>query len=136
MGQLLEFIKRENSGDLITKWDNIGFIDKSKNRRNTALACEFAALYLLDNLEKYNGSIETLTHPIIVRIFRTIEKDLSVQSIFEKVIEIINDFSVKLNNKEKELGGPLSKGGYTAADAEAEFVSEYCDDFILTSNFN
>jgi hypothetical protein len=73
MGELLKTLKEENSSELITKWENIGFLSNTKNKRNSTLACEFSALYLLDNIEKYNGDITTLTHSVIVRIFRKIK---------------------------------------------------------------
>ena len=96
MGELLKTLKEQNSSELITKWETIGFLSNAKNKRNLALACEFSTLYLLDNIEKYNGEITTLAHPVIVRIFNKIEQDLPAELIFNKVINIIIAFSVKL----------------------------------------
>ena len=41
MGELLKTLKEQNSSELITKWENIGFLTNSKNKRNTALAWPF-----------------------------------------------------------------------------------------------
>lgn len=131
MGELLETLKKQNSSELITKWETIGFLSNAKNKRNLALACEFSALYLLDNIEKYNGEITTLTHPVIVRIFRGIEEDLPAELIFDKVVQIIIQLSVKLityqttevwNNRNPNLDNE---------DIEAEFVKNFCDNFQL-----
>ena len=131
MGELLETLKKQNSSELITKWETIGFLSNAKNKRNLALACEFSALYLLDNIEKYNGEITTLTHPVIVRIFRGIEEDLPAELIFDKVVQIIIQLSVKLityqttevwNNRNPNLDNK---------DIEAEFVKDFCDNFQL-----
>jgi len=131
MGELLETLKKQNSSELITKWETIGFLSNAKNKRNLALACEFSALYLLDNIEKYNGEITTLAHPVIVRIFRGIEEDLPAELIFDKVVQIIIRLSVKLityqttevwNNRNPNLDNK---------DIEAEFVKDFCDNFQL-----
>ena len=131
MGELLKTLKEQNSSELITKWETIGFLSNAKNKRNLALACEFSALYLLDNIEKYNGEITTLTHPVIVRIFRGIEEDLPAELIFNKVVQIIIQLSVKLityqttevwNNRNPNLDNK---------DIEAEFVKDFCDNFQL-----
>ena len=131
MGELLKTLKEQNSSELITKWETIGFLSNAKNKRNLALACEFSALYLLDNIEKYNGEITTLTHPVIVRIFRGIEEDLPAKLIFDKVIQIITQLLVKLityqtievwNNRNQNLD---------EKDIEAEFVKDFCDNFQL-----
>jgi len=87
MGELLKTLKEQNSSELITKWENIGFLINTKNKRNTALACELSALYLLDNIEKYNGDITTLVFPVIIRVFRKIEQELLLSL----------EFFVKLN---------------------------------------
>jgi len=129
MGELLKTLKEQNSSELITKWENIGFLSNAKNKKNLALACEFSALYLLDNIEKYNGEITTLTHPVIIRIFRGIEEDLPAELIFDKVVQIIIRLSVKLityqttevwNNRNPNLDNE---------DIEAEFVKDFCDNF-------
>jgi hypothetical protein len=131
MGELLETLKKQNLSELITKWETIGFLSNAKNKRNLALACEFSALYLLDNIEKYNGEITTLAHPVIVRIFRGIEEDLPTELIFDKVVQIIIQLSVKLityqttevwNNRNPNLDNK---------DIEAEFVKDFCDNFQL-----
>ena len=129
MGELLKTLKEQNSSELITKWETIGFLSNAKNKRNLALACEFSALYLLDNIDKYNGDITTLTHPVIVRIFRSIEEDLPTKLIFDKVIQIITQLLVKLityqtievwNNRNPNLD---------EKDIESEFVKDFCDNF-------
>jgi hypothetical protein len=131
MGELLKTLKEQNSSELITKWETIGFLSNAKNKRNLALACEFSALYLLDNIDKYNGEITTLVHPVIVRIFNKIEQDLPAELIFNKVIQIIIQLSVKLityqttevwNNRNPNLDNK---------DIEAEFVKDFCDNFQL-----
>ena len=131
MGELLKTLKEQNSNELITKWENIGFLTNTKNKRNTALACEFSALYLLDNIEKYNGVIITLTHPVIIRIFRKIEEDLPTELIFDKVIEIITEFKIKLDEFQKSdefvNRGSVSEKG--VVDVEAEFVANFSDNF-------
>ena len=131
MGELLKTLKEQNSSELITKWENIGFLTNTKNKRNTALACEFSALYLLDNIETYNGEITTLTHPVIVRIFRKIEEDLPTELIVDKVIEIITTFKIKLDEFKKSdefvNRGSVSEKG--VVDVEAEFVADFSDNF-------
>lgn len=131
MGELLKTLKEQNSSELITKWETIGFLSSVKNKRNLALACEFSALYLLDNIEKYNGEITTLAFPVIVRIFRGIKEDLPTELIFDKVVQIITRLSVKLityqttevwNNRNPNLDNK---------DIEAEFVKDFCDNFQL-----
>ena len=131
MGELLKTIKEQNSSELITKWENIGFLTNTKNKRNTALACEISALYLLDNIEKYNGVITTLVFPVIIRVFRKIEQDLPTKLIFDKVIEIITEFKIKLDEFQKSdefvNRGSLSEKG--VVDVEAEFLSNFSDNF-------
>ena len=131
MGELLKTLKEQNSSELITKWDDMQFLDKSKNKRNLALACELSSLYLLDNIEKYNGDITTLTHPVIVRIFRKIEEDLPTELIFDKVIEIITEFKNKLDEFQKSdefvNRGSVSEKG--VVDVQAEFVANFSDNF-------
>ena len=128
MGELLKTLKEQNSSELITKWENIGFLSNTKNKRNSALACEISALYLLDNIEKYKGDITTLTHPVIVRIFRNIEEDLPTELIFDKVVQIITEFSDKLNEIQK-TDEWINKGENKVKDVEAEFVAEFSDNF-------
>jgi len=133
MGELLKTIKEQNSSELITKWENIGFLTNTKNKRNTALACELSALYLLDNIEKYNGDITTLVFPVIIRVFRKIEQELTTELIFGKVVEIISEFSVKLNELQKTdewvNRGSLSEKG--VVDIEAEFLADFSDNFQM-----
>ena len=128
MGELLKTLKEQNSSELITKWENIGFLTNTKNKRNTALACEFSALYIIDNIEKYNGDITTLTHPVIVRIFRNIEEDLPTELIFDKVVQIITEFSDKLNEIQK-TDEWINRGENKVKDVEAEFLAEFSDNF-------
>jgi len=129
MGELLKTLKEQNLSELITKWENIGFLTNAKNKRNTALACELSALYLLDNIEKYNGDITTLTHPVIVRIFNKVEQDLPLELIFNKVIQIIIALSAKLityktievwNNRNPNLD---------EKDIELEFIVDFCENY-------
>jgi hypothetical protein len=129
MGELLKALKEQNSSELTTKWENIGFLGNSKNKRNLALACEFSALYLLDNIETYNGEITTLTHPVIIRIFNKVEQDLPAELILNKVIQIIIALSAKLityqtievwNNRNPNLD---------EKDIELEFVIDFCDNY-------
>jgi queuine/archaeosine tRNA-ribosyltransferase len=128
MGELLKTLKEQNSSELITKWENIGFLSNTKNKRNSALACEFSALYLLDNIEKYNGDITTLTHPVIVRIFRKIEEDLPTQLIFDKVVEIITTFKIKLDGM-KKTDEWINRGENKVKEVEAEFIADFSDNF-------
>jgi len=129
MGELLKTLKEENSSGLITKWENIGFLSNTKNKRNLALACEFSALYLLDNIEKYNGEITTLAHPVIVRIFNKIEQDLPAELIFNKVIKIIIAFSAKLITYQTTQVWNNRNPNLDEKDIEAEFVKDFCDNF-------
>jgi hypothetical protein len=128
MGELLKTLKEQNSSELIAKWENIGFLSNTKNKRNSALACEFSALYLLDNIEKYNGDITTLTHPVIVRIFRKIEEDLPTQLIFDKVVEIITTFKIKLDGIQK-TDEWINRGENKLKEVEAEFITDFSDNF-------
>jgi hypothetical protein len=128
MGELLKTLKEQNSSELIAKWENIGFLSNTKNKRNSALACEFSALYLLDNIEKYNGDITTLTHPVIVRIFRKIEEDLPTQLIFDKVVEIITTFKIKLDGIQK-TDEWINRGENKVKEVEAEFIADFSDNF-------
>ena len=128
MGELLKTLKEQNSSELITKWENFGFLSNTKNIRNLALACEFSALYLLDDIEKYNGDITTLTHPVIVRIFRKIEENLPTELIFDKVVQIITEFSDKLNEIQK-TDEWINRGENKVKDVEAEFLAEFSDNF-------
>jgi len=128
MGELLKTLKEQNSSELITKWETIGFLSNAKNKRNLALACEFSALYLLDNIEKYNGEITTLVHPVIVRIFRKIEEDLPTQLIFDKVVEIITTFKIKLDGIQK-TDEWINRGENKVKEVEAEFIVDFSDNF-------
>ena len=129
--ELLKTLKEQNSSELITKWENIGFLTNTKNKRNTALACEFSALYLLDNIEKYNGDITTLVFPVIIRVFRKIEQDLPTELIFDKIVEVIFEFYIKLNELQKTdewvNRGSVSEKG--VVDVEAEFLDDFSDNF-------
>ena len=131
MGELLKTLKEQNSSELITKWETIGFLSNAKNKRNLALACEFSALYLLDNIDKYNGEITTLVHPVIVRIFNKIEQDLPAELIFNKVIKIIITFSVKLITYQTTQVWNNRNPNLDEKDIEAEFVKDFCDNFQL-----
>ena len=128
MGELLKTPKEQNSSELITKWENIGFLNNTKNKRNTALACELSTLYLLDNIETYNGEITTLTYPVIVRIFRKIEENLPAKLIFDKVVEVLSEFSIKLNELQK-TDEWVNRGENKVKDVEAEFVCSFCENF-------
>jgi hypothetical protein len=128
MGELLKILKEQNSSELITKWENIGFLSNTKNKRNTALACELSALYLLDNIETYNGDITTLTHPVIVRIFRNIQENLPTKLIFDKVVGIITTFKNKLD-KIKNTDEWVNRHKNKVKEVEAEFVKDFCDNF-------
>jgi hypothetical protein len=129
MGELLKTLKEQNSSDLITKWENIGFLSNSKNKRNTALACEFSALYLLDNIEKYNGEITTLTHPVIVRIFNKVEQDLPAELIINKVIQIIIALWAKLITYQTIEVWNSRNPNLDEKDIELEFVKDFCDNY-------
>ena len=128
MGELLKTLKEQNLSELITKWENIGFLTNTKNKRNLALACELSALYLLDNIEKYNGDITTLTHPVIVRIFRKIEENLPIELILDKVVEIITTFKIKLDEIQN-TDEWVNKGENKVKDVEAEFIADFSDNF-------
>jgi len=130
MGELLKTLKEQNSSELITKWENIGFLNNTKNKRNTALACELSNLYLLDNIETYNGEITTLTYPVIVRIFRKIEENLPAKLIFDKVVEVLSEFSIKLNELQK-TDEWVNRGENKVKDVEAEFVCSFCENFPI-----
>ena len=130
MGELLKTPKEQNSSELITKWENIGFLNNTKNKRNTALACELSTLYLLDNIETYNGEITTLTYPVIVRIFRKIEENLPAKLIFDKVVEVLSEFSIKLNELQK-TDEWVNRGENKVKDVEAEFVCSFCENFPI-----
>ena len=129
MGELLKTLKEQNSSELITKWENIGFLGNPKNKRNLALACEFSALYLLDNIEKYNGEMTTLTHPVIVRIFNKVEQDLPAELIFNKVIQIIIALSAKLITYQTIEVWNSRNPNLDEKDIELEFVKDFCDNF-------
>jgi len=129
MGELLKTLKEQKSSELITKWENIGFLTNTKNKRNTALACEFSALYLLDNIEKYNGEITTLTHPVIIRIFNKVEQDLPVELIFNKVIQIIIALSAKLITYQTIKVWTNRNPNLDEKDIELEFVIDFCDNY-------
>jgi hypothetical protein len=132
MGELLKTLKEQNSSELITKWETIGFLSNAKNKRNLALACEISALYLLDNIEKYNGEITTLTHPVIVRIFGGIEQDLLSELIFDKVVQIIEAFSGVLN-RVKEKDEWVNRENYER-DIELEIIEGFCEEYYNISN--
>ena len=131
MGELLKTLKEQNSSELITKWENIGFLGNAKNKRNLALACEFSALYLLDNIEKYNGEITTLTHPVIVRIFNKVEQDLPAELIFNKVIQIIIALSAKLITYQTIEVWNSRNPNLDEKDIELEFVKDFCDNYPI-----
>ena len=131
MSELLKTLKEQNSSELITKWENIGFLSNSKNKRNTALACEFSALYLLDNIEKYNGEITTLTHPVIVRIFNKVEQDLPAELISNKVIQIIIALSAKLITYQTIEVWNSRNPNLDEKDIELEFVKDFCDNYPI-----
>jgi hypothetical protein len=130
MRELLKTLKEQNSSELITKWENISFLTNAKNKRNTALACELSTLYLLDNIETYNGDITTLAYPVIVRIFRKIEEDLPAKLIFDKVVEIITIFKVKLDEIQN-TDEWVNRGENKVREVEAEFVKDFCDNFPI-----
>ena len=130
MGELLKTLKEQNSSELITKWENIGFLTNTKNKRNTALACEISALYFSILSNRYNGDITTLAHPVIVRIFRKIEENLPTELIFDKVVQIITEFSDKLNEIQK-TDEWINRGENKVKDVEAEFVAEFSDNFLF-----
>jgi hypothetical protein len=129
MGELLKTLKEQNSSELITKWENIGFLTNVKNKRNTALACEFSKLYLLDNIEKYNGEITTLTHPVIIRIFNKVEQHLPAELIFNKVIQIIIALSAKLITYQTIEVWNSRNPNLDEKDIELEFVKDFCDNY-------
>ena len=131
MGELLKTLKEQNSSELITKWENIGFLTNVKNKRNTALACEFSTLYLLDNIEKYNGEITTLTHPVIIRIFNKVEQDLPAELIFNKVIQIIIALSAKLITYQTIEVWNSRNPNLDEKDIELEFVKDFCDNYPI-----
>jgi len=127
---MVELLKIEqNSNELIRKWEIIGFLNKTKNKRNTALACELFQLHFLDNIETYKGDIAIIIPAVIVRIFSNNVKDLPIQFIYNNVIEIIRTFKIKfeeIQNTDVWINNEFT------GDVEAEFVKNFCDNFTLT----
>jgi hypothetical protein len=124
-----ELLKQQNPNELIIKWKNIGFLTNVKNKRNVALAFELTLWYLSTDINYCTNSyISTLTHPVIYRIFRNIENDLPTEVIFNKVIEIIKSFKVKLDEIQT-TDEWVNRDKNKTKDVEIEFISDFCDNF-------
>lgn len=120
-----------NITELITKWENTGFLSSTQNKRNLTLACESTQLHLLGDPEKYNQEITTLIYPVVVRIFNKIERDLSTEYIFNLVTRIITAFSIKLMTYQTTQIWNNRNPNIDEKDIEAELVKDFCDNFKL-----
>jgi hypothetical protein len=108
----------------IDKWEKLGFLINCNDiqKRNLAYAYEFAALFLVDNSDKYLD-VETVTFPAIHRIFIKEEKKLSFLKILPKVVKIIKGLDLLYKNEIKP------QRDNTMVDIEAILVKKYCDNF-------
>lgn len=120
-----------NITELITKWENIGFLSSTQNKRNLTLACESTKLHLLGDSEKYNQELTTLIYPVVVRIFNKLERDLSTEQIFNLVTRIITAFSIKLITHQTTQIWNNRNPNIDEKDIEAELVKDFCDNFKL-----
>lgn len=108
----------------IEQWEKLGFLIDTNDiqKRNLAYAYEFAALFLIDNQDKYLD-VDTVTFPAIYRIFIKEEKKLSFLKILPKVVRIIKELDLLYKNEIKP------QRDNTTVDIEAMLVKEYCENF-------
>ena len=126
----MKALEEKHSSELITKWENMGFINAVENKRNVSFACEFGSLYLLDNADTYGGEIQTLVFPAIIRIFQKIKEDLPIKFIFDSVVEIITSFNNNLKIIEK-FDEWVNRGKYAnGRDIEVEVLETFCEQYM------
>ena len=126
----MKTLEEKHSSELITKWENMGFINSVENKRNVSFACEFGSLYLLDNADTYGGEIQTLVFPAIIRIFQKIKEDLPINFIFYSVVEIITLFNNNLKMMEK-FDEWVNRGKYAnGRDIEVEVLETFCEQYM------
>lgn len=120
-----------NEKNIINKWYHLGLFDDVENLRTTTFACELIARHLLDeiNIDKYHNDVDVFIFPVIIKIFKQIEDDVSINLINYMAIEILESFVIdfeKIRTTQKWVNRERNK-----TDIEAEFLNTFCEKYIV-----
>jgi len=121
--------------EILNRWGTLGFLDglESIKRANVANAFEIAAKALIierDLTDRYR-EIETISFPILRRIFQTIETELEINAIETNVINILNKLVVNYTNyltSNKDIEDLLKSANI---DVEANFCAVFSENYKL-----
>ena len=124
----LETFNQDKINQVVEKWKAIGFLnsDTIKNKQNVALSCELTEMYLSENTDKYTMELKTLIYPVVVRVFGKYDENITIETISNKVTQIAEEFSTKLETEDKSNWTPV-----LGNDAEKEFVIGFSDNYII-----
>lgn len=113
----------------LEKWEEIGLLSNVSNKMTVSLALEIGSLYLSHNPEKYSDEISVFIFPVITRLFRNIEKELTIEETFNKIEHILECFLEKFNEV-KETQEWINRENNKNLDIEAEFVADFVENFV------
>jgi hypothetical protein len=113
---------------IIYFWTEYGFIRDEVNKRNMSLSLELTKIYLNDdqNNDKYKD-IDSMIFPVVYRILKHITDDLSINTIFEKVVNICDELILFMDTHQHTFSELNSIPG---VDAEAELLALFCGYYI------
>ena len=112
----------ENSNNLILKWEKLGLLGISKNKKNTAMALELTYLRMLDNDNFENWQ---LIITAVSNIFSEIKEDKTMVEIIDEVKKINNEFDVNFKKRFPADWGDKNFKIHT----EDKFIIEFCDKY-------
>ena len=114
--------------EILEKWSNLGFLTGlGYNKKiNVANAFEIAAKILITerNITDRYKEIETITFPILRRIFQEVNDEIDIKIITKNVINILD----KLNSKKDMF---LNLNTFPELDVEAEFCAVFSESYKL-----
>ena len=131
-----EFKENLNIDEAIERWNKIfefeAYPDVFKNSKNISIALEYCLNHLtIDKIMSYDyDDIDVMLPSIIMRIFKNIEEDLSVNYIVDNTRNIVNDFKAVWKNRNNTHKSLLDLG-LTNIGFEAEFVADFADNYKL-----
>lgn len=103
----------ESRDNLILKWEKLGLLDNSKNKKNTAMALELTCLRMFDNNNFENSE---LIITAVSNIFSEIKEDITMVEIIDEVKKIYNEMDANFKKR-------------CPADWKDKFIIEFCDKY-------
>jgi hypothetical protein len=107
--------------DIILKWDCLGFLGNSLNKRNVALGFELVTKFLVGNIEEYDGYAEPIL-PTMYRILCHYPETIPLGYLKAFILELLEDFPIESYLGDHEFGK------YNI-DYQAILIAEYADNY-------